>query len=117
MKSALRVLIGVVALVVIVLVIKQFNKGVSEPSGYSIPAPQKNGGTFTSAENDYSHRIPQGWERRPAPPSKAVMIAAPKSSGLLSNMVTTVEPYDGTLRAYLDANIQPVKKSAVKQRL
>jgi len=117
MKSALRVLIGVVALVVIVLVIKQFNKGVSEPSGYSIPAPQKIGGTFTSAENGYSHRIPQGWKRRPAPPSKALMIAAPKSSGLLSNMVTTVEPYDGTLRAYLDANIQPVKKRAVKAKV
>ena len=45
------------------------------------------------------------------------MIAAPKSSGLFSNMVTTVEPYDGTLRAYLDANIQPVKKSSVKAKV
>src|SRR5213076_426858 len=45
------------------------------------------------------------------------MIAAPKSSGLFNNMVTTVEPYDGTLRAYLDANIQPVKKSAVKAKV
>jgi len=118
MKSALRLLIGVVALVVIVLVIKQFNKGVSEPSGYSIPAPQKIGGTFTSAENGYSHRIPEGWETKPPPPSKAAMIAAPESSGLSSNMVTTIEPYDGTLRSYVDdANIQSLKKSAVKAKV
>lgn len=118
MKTALRVLVGVVALVVIILVIKQFNKGASGPSGYSTPAPQKIGGTFTSAENGYSHRIPEGWESRPAPPSKAAMIAAPKSSGLLGNMVTTIEPYDGTLRSYVDdANIQSLKKSAVKAKV
>jgi len=88
MKTALRVLIGIVCLVALVFIIKQFNKGVPEPSRYSIPAPQKIGGTFTSAENGYSHRIPQGWESKPAPPSKAAMIAAPESSGLSSNMVT-----------------------------
>jgi hypothetical protein len=115
MKMALRVLIGVVGLVVIVLAIKQFPKGVPKPSGYSTPAPQKIGGTFTSAENGYSHRIPQGWETKPAPPSKAAMIAAPESSGLSSNMVTMVEPYDGTLRSYVDdANIQLLRKSAMK---
>ena len=85
---ALRVLIGVVCLVVIVFVIKQFNKGAPESLPYSIPASQKIGGTFTSAENGYSHRIPEGWESKPAPPSKAAMVAAPKSSGLSSNMVT-----------------------------
>ncbi len=117
MKMTFRVLIGVGILVVIVLGIEKFTKGVREVSGKSTPAPQKIGDTFTSAEHGYSHRIPLGWERKPAPPSKAVMIAAPKSSGLSSDMVTTVEPYDGMLDAYVDANIQPLKKSAVKGKV
>ena len=46
------------------------------------------------------------------------MIAAPESSGLSSKMVTTVEPYDGTLRSYVDdANIQSLRKSAVKAKV
>ena len=115
---ALRVLMAVVVLVVIVLAIKQFPKRAPERSGYSAPAPQKIGGTFTSAENGYSHRIPEGWESKPPPPSKAAMIAAPESSGLSSNMVTTIEPYDGTLRSYVDdANIQLLRKSAVKEKV
>ena len=69
MKMTLRVLIGVVGLVVIVLAIKHFTKSVREPSANLTPAPQKIGGTFTSTENGYSHRIPEGWEsnlrRRP----------------------------------------------------
>jgi len=118
MRSALGVLIGVAALAAVVLFIKQSDKGVSEPAGFSIPARQKIGGTFTSAENGYSHRIPEGWESRPAPPSKAAMLAAPKSSSLSSNMVTTIEPYDGTLRSYVDdANIQALRKSAVKGKV
>ena len=118
MKKTLFALIGVVVLVVIVLVIKQFPKGVPEPSIYSTPAPQKIGETFTSVENGYSHRIPLGWESKPAPPSKAAMIAAPESSGLSSNMVTTIEPYDGTLRSYVDnANIQSLRKSAMKGKV
>ncbi len=118
MKMVLRVLVGFVALVVIILAIKYFNKSVPEQFGTSTPAPQKIGGTFTSAENGYSHRIPEGWESKPPPPSKVAMIAAPKSSGLLSSMVTIVEPYDGTLRSYVDdANIQSLKKSAVKAKV
>jgi hypothetical protein len=118
MKMTLRVLIGVVGLVVIVLAIKQFTKGVREPSVNSTPPPQKIGEMFTSVENGYSHRIPQGWESKPAPPSKAAMIAAPESSGLSSNMVTTIEPYDGTLRSYVDdANIQSLRKRAVKGKV
>ena len=118
MKMTLRVLIGVVGLVVIVLAIKQFTKSVREPSGNFTPPPQKIGETFTSVENGYSHRIPQGWESKPASPSKAAMIAAPESSGLSSNMVTTIEPYDGTLRSYVDdANIQSLRKSALKAKV
>ena len=101
-------------MVAIVLGIKQFSKDVRKVSRNATPAPQKIGETFTSVEHGYSHRIPLGWERKPAPPSKATMIAAPESSGVSSNMVTTVEPYDGTLRAYVDTNIESLKKSAVK---
>src|SRR5438552_5629045 len=115
MKMTLRVLIGVVGLVVIVLAIKQFTNSVREPSANSTPPPQKIGEMFTSVENGYSHRIPQGWESKPAPPSKAAMIAAPESSGLSSNMVTTIEPYDGMLCFYLYyVNIQSLSISAVK---
>lgn len=113
MKIILRVLVGLVVIVVIFLVVKQVTKGVRELPAEARPAPQKIGEMFTSVENGYSHRIPQGWESKPAPPSKAAMIAAPESSGLSSNMVTTIEPYDGTLRSYVDdANIQPLRKSA-----
>ena len=117
MKMTFRVLIGVAILVVIVLGIEKFTKGVRQVSGKSTLTPQKIGDTFTSAEHGYSHRIPLGWEKKPAPPSKAVMIAAPKSSGVSSDMVTTVEPYEGTLRAYVDANLQSVRKSAVKAKV
>jgi hypothetical protein len=117
MKMALRALIWLVAVVVIVLAIKQFNKGVPAPPSKSTAAPQKIGGTFTSAENGYSHRIPLGWETKPALPSKAVTITAPESSGLSSNMVTTVEAYGGTLSAYVDEKIQPLKKGAVKAKV
>jgi hypothetical protein len=118
MKIALRVLIGVVILVAIVLAIKQFPKGgVQEVSSNSTPAPQKIGDTFTSAEHGYSHRIPLGWETKPPPPSKAAMIAAPKSSGVSSDMVTTVQPYDGILLAYVDANTQSLRKSAAKGKV
>lgn len=118
MKSAVRVLIAVVALATVILVIKQSNKSISGPSGHSTPAPQRIGGTFTSAENGYSHRIPEGWITRPATPSKAAMIAAPESSGLSSTMVTAIEPYDGTLRSYVDdAKIQLLRESAVKKKV
>jgi hypothetical protein len=117
MKIILRVLVGLVVIAVIFLVVKQVTKGVRELPGEAAPAPQRIGDTFTSAEHDYSHRIPLGWERKPAPPSKAAMIASPKSSGVSSNMVTTVEPYGGTLLAYVDANTQSLRKSAVKGKV
>ena len=114
----LRILIGFVVLVVIVLAVKQSNKRApASAARNSAPAAQKIGKTFTSAENGYSHRIPQGWETKTAGASKEVTIAAPESSGLSSNMVTTVEPYGGTLSAYVDEKIQPLKKSAVKAKV
>ena len=39
------------------------------------------------------------------------MLVAPKESGFSSNMVTTVEPFDGSLRAYTDANIKSLQTS------
>src|SRR5437870_1742046 len=113
----LRVVVSLVVVVVIFLVVKQFTKGVREPAGESTPAPQEIGETFTSAENGYSHRIPKGWETKPAPPSAAAMIAAAESSGLSSKMVTTIEPYHGSLRAYVDAQIQALRKRALKGKM
>ncbi len=37
------------------------------------------------------------------------MFVAPKSSGYTANIVTSVEPFDGTLRAYADANLKAVQ--------
>lgn len=113
MKMLVRIAVGIIGLVVLVFGIKQMITGMGEMSGKSRTSqPQKIGETFTSTENGYSHRIPQGWENKPAPPPTAGMIVAPKSSGLASNMVTTVENYNGTLRAYVDANIQALKTNA-----
>jgi len=116
MKMILRVLAGLVVIVVIFLGLKQLKKGVRELPGEATPPPQEIGETFTSTENGYSHRIPKDWESKPATPSAAAMIA-PKSNGLSSKMVTTIEPYSGTLRAYVDANIQSFKKRALKGKI
>ncbi len=108
----LRIVAGIVGLVVVFFGIKQITRGIREMSGRSAPQPQELGDTYTSAAYGYSHRIPKGWESgEPSPPTVAI-VRAPKSSGLASNMVTTVETYDGTLRAYVDANIQAFKTAA-----
>jgi hypothetical protein len=104
MKMVLRIVVGLIGLVVIVLGVKQFTKGVHEISGKSSPPAQKMGETYTSTENGYSHRVPQGWENKPGPQPGVTMIVAPKESGLSSNMVTTVETFAGSLSDYVDAN-------------
>ena len=105
----LRIGLGLVGLVVIVLGIKQFATGIRELSGKRTTQPQKLGETYTSTENGYTHRFPQGWERKPGPQPGMTMIVAPKESGVDSNMVTTVELLDGSLRAYTDANIKSIR--------
>jgi len=45
------------------------------------------------------------------------MIAPAKSSGLSSKMVTTVEPYNGSLRDYVDTDVQALRKSALKGKV
>jgi hypothetical protein len=87
MKTVLRIVVGLIGLVVIFLGVKQFTKGVHEISGKGSPAAQKVGGTYTSTENGYSHRIPEGWQSKPGPQPGVTMIVAPKESGLSSNMV------------------------------
>jgi len=109
MKMVLRVGLGLVGLVVIVLGVKQFATGIREVSGKRTTQPQKLGETYTSTENGYTHRIPQGWGRKAGPQPGVTMIVAPKESGFASNMVTTVEPFDGSLRAYTDANIKSIQ--------
>ena len=113
MKALVRIAVGILGLIVVVFGIKQILTGAREISGKSQTSqPQKIGETFTSTANGYSYRIPQGWESKPVSSPMAAMIVAPRPSGLSSNMVTTVETYSGTLRAYVDANIQAVKASA-----
>ena len=104
MKTVLRIVVGLIGLVVIVLGVKQFTKGVHELSGKSSAPSQKLGETYTSTENNYSHRIPEGWQSKPGPRPGVTMIVAPKETGLSSNMVTTVESFPGTLTDYVDAN-------------
>lgn len=104
MKMVLRIVAGLVGLVVIVLGVKQFTKGVHEMSGKGKAPAQKLGETYTSTDSGYSHRIPQGWESKPGPQPGVTMIVAPKESGLSSNMVTTVETFAGSLTDYVDAN-------------
>ena len=65
MKMVMRIVIGLIGLVVIVLGVKQFTKGVHEISGKGSPAAQKVGETYTSTENHYSHKIPDGWQSKP----------------------------------------------------
>src|SRR5207244_7072088 len=105
MKMIMRIAIGIVALVAIVLGVRQFMQGVHEISGKPATQTQKLGETYTSTEHGYSHRIPAGWQSKPAARPEMTMIVAPKESGFSSNMVTTVETYAGSLRDYTDANI------------
>ncbi len=111
MKMVLRIVAGLVGLVVIVLGVRQFTKGVHEMSGKGNAPAQKMGETYTSTESGYSHRIPQGWESKPGPQPGVTMIVAPKESGLASNMVATVETFAGSLNDYVEANKQALKTS------
>ena len=111
MKMFLRVLIGLIGLVVIILGVKQFTKGVHEISGKTSASPPKMGETYTSTENNYSHRIPENWESKPGPQPGVTMIVAPASSGLSSNMVATVETFAGSLDDYVTANKQALATS------
>ena len=109
----MRILIGVIGLVVMVLGIKQIYKGVHEMSGTSSPVPQKLGETFTSTESGYSHRIPDGWKSKPSPQAGVTaMIVSPSESKVSSNMVTTVEAFDGSLTDYVAANKRAVTTAA-----
>ncbi|HJT81111.1 MAG TPA: hypothetical protein VJ719_07935 [Chthoniobacterales bacterium] len=113
MKILMRILVGVIGLVVIILGLKQIYKGVGQMTGKASPAAQKAGEVYTSTENGYSHRVPANWESKPSPQAGvASMFVAPSSSGLASNMVTTVEPYDGSLTDYIAANKQAVSAAA-----
>ena len=114
----LRIVAGLVGLVVIFFGVKQIIKGTKEISGQP-PATQtqKLGETYTSTENGYSHRIPQGWQRKPGPQPGMTMLAAPKESGFASNMVTTTEPFDGSLRAYADATVKSLQTNVPNAKI
>jgi hypothetical protein len=113
MKILTRILAVIIGLVVVVLGLKQIYKGVGEMSGKASPSSQKLGETYSSTDNGYSHRIPAGWENKPSPPTGvATMFVAPKSSGLASNMTTTIESYSGSLTDYIAANKQAIGTAA-----
>ena len=112
MKPALRILLGLVGLIAIFFGVRQIMTRVGGLSGKA-PAThaQKVGETFTSADSAWSYRIPQGWENKPGEQPGFTMFVAPKESGYVANMVTAVESFDGTLRAYADANIKAVRSA------
>lgn len=110
MKMVLRIVGGLVGLVVIFFGVKQIMTGAREMSGKSTATqPQKLGETYTSTEGGYTHRIPEGWQSKPGAQPGLTMIVAPKESGYASNMATTIESFDGSLRTYVDANIKSVQ--------
>ncbi|CAN5431891.1 hypothetical protein BH20VER3_BH20VER3_13720 [soil metagenome] len=111
MKTFLRIAVGLIALVVIVLGVKQMSRGVHEMAGTGSPPPQELGETYTSVQNGYSFRIPKGWQTKARPQPGMTMISAPQDSGLSSNMVTTVQPSDGSLRDYVELNKEELRKS------
>jgi len=113
----LRLLVGIIGLIAIGVGIKQIIRGTKELTGQPVTQTQKLGETYTSTENGYSHRIPQGWEQKPPPQAGVTMIAAPAKSGFASNMVTTTETFDGPLRAYADANIKSVQSNMPDAKL
>lgn len=108
MKMVFRILVGLLGLVVTFFAVKQVITGVRQIAGTSTQ-PQKLGETYTSSEGGYTHRIPQGWQSKPLSQPGVTMIVAPKESGYASNMSTTIQEWDGTLRAYADGNIEGVK--------
>jgi hypothetical protein len=113
----LRLLVGIIGLIAIGVGIKQIIRGSKELTGQPVTQTQKLGETYTSTENRYSHRIPQGWEQKPPPQAGVTMIAAPAKSGFASNMVTTTETFDGSLRAFADANIKSVQSNMPDAKL
>src|SRR5262249_19089652 len=98
-------------LVVMVLGVKQFTKGVHELSGKPTVSAQKLGEVYTSKENGYSHRIPEKWETKAGPQPGMTMFVAPKDSNLNSNMVTTVETFEGSMTDYVEANKKALSSS------
>jgi hypothetical protein len=110
MKKVLGIVGGLVGLVVIFFGVKQIMTGAREMSGKSpTTQPQKVGETYTSIVGGYTDRIPEGWQSKPGAQPGLTMIIAPKESGYASNMATTIEAFDGSLRTYVDTNIKSVQ--------
>ncbi|MGI8889742.1 MAG: DcrB-related protein [Chthoniobacterales bacterium] len=110
MKKILLLVAGLIGLIVIFFGVKQMSRGVHEMTGASSPPPQELGETYTSMQNGYSFRIPKGWETKSGSQPGMMMISAPKDSGLASNMVTTSDPFKGSLTDYIEANKEALRK-------
>lgn len=116
MKRLWGVVVAVVGLALIVLAGRQLMLR-SKPKPAPPPAVLRPGEVVVSPRNDFQFRMPAGWERKPPPPSTAGMVASPEASDLDSNMVTTVEAFSGTLRAYIDANVIALRKMAPEAKV
>lgn len=110
MKMFLKIAVGLVGLIVIFFGVRQMSRGVQEMSGTNSSPAQELGETYTSTQNGYSFRIPKGWETKSGPRPGMTMVSAPKESGLTSNMVTTIEPTNGSLTDYVEANKEALRK-------
>ena len=93
------------------------NRGINDISSDSAASLPKLGETYSSTENNYSHKIPEGWQNKPGPQPGVTMIVAPQASGLSSNMVTTVESFAGSLTDYVEANEKALQTSVPDAKL
>lgn len=117
MKRLWGIVVAVVGLALVALAARQFAVHVSKKPKPEPPALRP-GEVVVSPRKDFQFRMPSGWVRKPAPaPSTAGMVASPASSDLDSNMVTTVEAFSGTLRAYVEANVIALRKLAPEAKV
>jgi hypothetical protein len=110
-KIVLRIAGALVALIILFFGVRQIMTGAREmPEKPAASQPSKLGETYTSIQGGYTHRIPEGWQSKPGGQPGLTMIVAPKESRLVSNMATTIEMFDGSLRTYVDTNIKNLQE-------
>ncbi len=110
MKRLWGFIIALVGLALVILAVTQYL--THRTAGRKKTPALRPGEMVVFSDRNFQFRMPEGWERKTAPPSTAGMVASPAASDLESNMVTTSESYNGTLRAYVDANLAALPKLA-----
>jgi len=102
MKIALRILVGLVAVIVMISGVHKVMEGL----GYIKPA-EKVGQRYTDTTNGCSYLLPEGWEKK-ADDGGIVKVKFKGQRG--RNLSVFSEAFPGTLRQYVDANIDVLKK-------